>query len=174
MELAKGNETEEGFAFTVLGIRNTDGCQPWTKSAGGYVGYFSFKEDQDFLLERLPALDLESVCNRTLLVQDGSQITAFGQETIGGQIGIIHPEVMYNYTFHLVRLRVQTQCVLHELPALHRHLPHRHGAQGLQEPEVPAQRLPLVHLELRRDHRHRDHGGRRPLLRRRDSQVERA
>ena len=42
---------------------------------------------------------MESLCNTTLLLQDGSQITAFGQETIGGQIGIIHPEVVYKLHF---------------------------------------------------------------------------
>ena len=93
--MAKGDEKEEGFAFTVLGIKNTDGCQPWTTSAGGFVGSLSFKVDQEFLLERLPASAMESICNTTLLLQDGSQIDAFGQETIGGHIGIIHLEVVY-------------------------------------------------------------------------------
>ena len=93
--MAKGDEKEEGFAFSVLGIKNTDGCQPWTTSAGGFVWFLSFKVDRKFLLERLPTSAMERVCNTTLLLQDGSQITAFGQETIGGQIGIIHPEVVH-------------------------------------------------------------------------------
>jgi len=122
VKVAKGGEKEEGFVFTVLGIKSTDGCQPWTTSSGG-----------------LPASAMESICNTTLLLQDGSQITAFGQETIGCHY---KPNVF----FMSCLLFIGTYLIA--------------TAQGLQEPEVLAQRLPLLHLELCRDHRHRDHGGR--------------
>ena len=48
--------------------------------------YSKIQTDQLFPHKRLPASDLENSCNATLLLLDGSQMVALGQQTIGDQL----------------------------------------------------------------------------------------
>ena len=72
----------------------------------------------------------------------------------------------------ILRLPLLAQCLFHELPPLHRHLPHRHRPQRLQEPALPSHHHPILRLRLCRHHRHHHHGHHWPLFCCGDSKAE--